>query len=236
METTTFEDVVELNVGGKLITTSLDTLRKETDSMLADKFSGRHVISKDKDGRYFIDCDGEVFTYIVDYLRTGKLPPQEKVLDVYELAKYFQIKPLVGELKIFYSVIYKNQIAKLRDRIERKEYGEVKQKTIDAIEDGKIGPKENKALHFFCKLGRCSGCIPNKDSFEILGDFSISINIFIDTKSTDLTEDMMALLAYELCELGFAKDALPKKGNTGPCMLCMRVQEINQIILLTQKQ
>ena len=56
-----FPNVVNLNVGGYLFTTSLSTLTKYEDSMLAVMFSGRHDIVRDESGRYFIDRDGEYF-------------------------------------------------------------------------------------------------------------------------------------------------------------------------------
>jgi len=44
-------EVVDLNVGGVFHTTSLSTLQKYPDSMLAAMFSGRHHISTDCNGR-----------------------------------------------------------------------------------------------------------------------------------------------------------------------------------------
>lgn len=56
----TIPSVVDLNVGGERMTTLLSTLMKDQDSMLAAMFSGRHVIVEDKEGSFFIDCDGNV--------------------------------------------------------------------------------------------------------------------------------------------------------------------------------
>jgi len=39
--------------------------------MLSAMFSGRHNVTKDEDGRYFIDRDGTHFRYILNYLRDG---------------------------------------------------------------------------------------------------------------------------------------------------------------------
>ena len=48
----------KVNVGGKVYKTTLDTLRKDPDSM----FSGRHELKSDgDDGAYFIDRDGKLF-------------------------------------------------------------------------------------------------------------------------------------------------------------------------------
>ena len=53
---------MKLNVGGKIYKTTLDTLRKDPDSMLSSMFSGRFELkADDEDGGYFIDRDGELF-------------------------------------------------------------------------------------------------------------------------------------------------------------------------------
>lgn len=59
-----FPNVINLNVGGYLYTTSLSTLTKYEDSMLAVMFSGRHEIVRDENGRYFIDRDGKHFRWL----------------------------------------------------------------------------------------------------------------------------------------------------------------------------
>jgi hypothetical protein len=64
---------VKLDVGGVHFTTSLTTLMTEPESMLAAMFSGRHELEKDDDGRVFIDRDGELFKYVLQYLREGEL-------------------------------------------------------------------------------------------------------------------------------------------------------------------
>ena len=57
-----FAKTVKLNVGGKIYKTSLETLRKDPDSMLAAMFSGRFDVKpEEEDGAYFIDRDGELF-------------------------------------------------------------------------------------------------------------------------------------------------------------------------------
>jgi hypothetical protein len=60
--------VINLNVGGYLFTTSLSTLSKYEDSMLAVMFSGRHEIVRDENGRYFIDRDGKHFRLGIHFL------------------------------------------------------------------------------------------------------------------------------------------------------------------------
>ena len=68
-QTRVFEKVVTLDVGGTKYRTTLSTLTKYPDSMLGAMFSGRHDLPQQEDGSYFIDRDGEVFKYILMYLR-----------------------------------------------------------------------------------------------------------------------------------------------------------------------
>ncbi|XP_048255939.1 BTB/POZ domain-containing protein KCTD7-like isoform X5 [Haliotis rufescens] len=99
--------VVDLNVGGRHLTTSLSTLTKYPDSMLAAMFSGRHPVAKDQDGRYFIDVDGDVFVHILNFLRFGKMPPPERAQDVNEYAEYFGIQELKAPVtEDFEKVLY----------------------------------------------------------------------------------------------------------------------------------
>ncbi|KAL9950664.1 hypothetical protein ACROYT_G043197 [Oculina patagonica] len=59
-----FASTVKLNVGGKIYKTTLDTLRKNPDSMLCAMFFGRFELKADEeDGAYFIDCDGKHFSF-----------------------------------------------------------------------------------------------------------------------------------------------------------------------------
>lgn len=55
------------------MTTTRNTLTSVKDSSLAAMFSGRHKLTI-HNGRYFIDRDGEAFTNMLSFLRTGKVP------------------------------------------------------------------------------------------------------------------------------------------------------------------
>ena len=64
-----FASTIKLNVGGKIYKTTLDTLRKDPDSMLCAMFSGRFKLKADEDdGAYFIDRDAELFRYVSLYI------------------------------------------------------------------------------------------------------------------------------------------------------------------------
>lgn len=90
--------LVYLNVGGKKFCTSNDTLtRLEPDSLLATMFSGRHILSQDREGYTFIDRDGKYFGYILNWLRDGDVPILEdrKYPQLLKEAQYFQLQGLI---------------------------------------------------------------------------------------------------------------------------------------------
>ncbi|XP_065055949.1 uncharacterized protein LOC135684344 [Rhopilema esculentum] len=100
-----FPDVIALNVGGIIFTTTKGTLLGDPNSMLAALFSGRYKVPRDPDGRFFIDRDGSHFEYILAYLRGERnLPPAHVALKVLEDAEYFQIEGLIDALQIYPNV------------------------------------------------------------------------------------------------------------------------------------
>lgn len=69
-------EVISLNVGGTIFVTSVATLTKYPNSMLAAMFdpkSERPPARKDNQGNFFIDSDPEPFKVILRFLRRGKL-------------------------------------------------------------------------------------------------------------------------------------------------------------------
>lgn len=96
---------IKLDVGGKIFTTSLSTLTKDPDSMLAAMFSGRHEIVKERDGCVFIDRDGTNFRFILNYLRDGMqaltaLPKSRQSLrELRNEAVYYQLFGLVQKIE-----------------------------------------------------------------------------------------------------------------------------------------
>lgn len=69
-------DVIDLNVGGRLLTTTRGLLKK-AGGRLAYIFSGQRddEILRDRDGRFFLDYDPDAFVAIVDHLRLRELEP-----------------------------------------------------------------------------------------------------------------------------------------------------------------
>ncbi|KAH3694186.1 uncharacterized protein LOC127861643 isoform X1 [Dreissena polymorpha] len=96
---------VKLDVGGHVFTTSLLTLTREADSMLAAMFSGRHELLKEEDGCVFIDRDGTHFRYVLNYLRDGGLNmdclPRDRQLlkELKKEATYYQLHGLLQQIE-----------------------------------------------------------------------------------------------------------------------------------------
>ena len=66
-------DPISLNVGGVCYSTSMATLTRYSDSMLGRMFGGELQIQTGGDGTVFIDRDGPLFRYILNFLRSDEL-------------------------------------------------------------------------------------------------------------------------------------------------------------------
>ncbi|XP_023671538.1 BTB/POZ domain-containing protein KCTD1-like isoform X1 [Paramormyrops kingsleyae] len=94
---------VHIDVGGHMYTSSLATLTKYPESRIGRLFDGTEPIVLDSlKQHYFIDRDGHMFRYILNFLRTSKLLIPDDFKDyslLYEEARYFQLQPLLAELE-----------------------------------------------------------------------------------------------------------------------------------------
>jgi len=94
-------DIIYLNVGGMKYCTSKNTLTKYPLSMLGAMFSQNISSSIDRDGCYFIDRNGKVFEYILQFLRSDQLILPDDFKDYNLLkceAEFYQILPLLDSL------------------------------------------------------------------------------------------------------------------------------------------
>ncbi|MGH0131659.1 UNVERIFIED_CONTAM: hypothetical protein FKN15_062483 [Acipenser sinensis] len=94
---------VHIDVGGHMYTSSLATLTKYPESRIGRLFDGTEPIVLDSlKQHYFIDRDGHMFRYILNFLRTSKLLIPDDFKDyslLYEEARYFQLQPMLAELE-----------------------------------------------------------------------------------------------------------------------------------------
>jgi len=88
--------LVKLNIGGKIVQTSVTTLTSKS-HMFQSMFSGRFAIQKDENNAIFLDRDGTNFDIILNYLRGLPLPNElsKTVLNaVLEETKFYQVAEL----------------------------------------------------------------------------------------------------------------------------------------------
>lgn len=97
-----FPEVIELNVGGQVYFTRLSTLTGLPHSLLWKMFTSKketaNDLAKDSKGRIFIDRDGFLFRYILDYLRDKQVVLPDHFPERGRLkreAEYFQLPDLV---------------------------------------------------------------------------------------------------------------------------------------------
>merc|ERR1712117_724967 len=113
--------VITLNVGGTLFTTTITTLTKYPNSLLAAMFepdSECPPARKDKEGNFFIDGEPKPFEMILRFLRRGKLTEDIDgcTLEQLELeADYYGLEELL-------------KIVQARKKAERKSEEEEKEK------------------------------------------------------------------------------------------------------------
>jgi len=94
-------DIIRLNVGGRLLATSRATLTKVQGSLLERMFNPESLIppATTFDGAYFIDEDPDVFTAVLNWLRHGVV--QTSIVSLEQLlvaSSYFGLDCLAQEL------------------------------------------------------------------------------------------------------------------------------------------
>ncbi|KAM3933052.1 potassium channel regulatory protein [Leptodactylus fuscus] len=94
-------EVITLNVGGTKFSTLASTLLRFSDSKFAHMLDGSDRDFRVVNGQYFVDRDGTLFNYILDYLRTSHLTLPSDFSDYERLqreAEFYQISSLAEQL------------------------------------------------------------------------------------------------------------------------------------------
>lgn len=89
--------IVELNIGGVYYTTTIKTLCQESNSLFSQMFEAKSQV-KDSKNRIFIDRDGLLFRYILDYLRNRQLILPENFTEKRRLkceAEFYSLQNMV---------------------------------------------------------------------------------------------------------------------------------------------
>ncbi|XP_063813118.1 potassium channel regulatory protein [Pseudophryne corroboree] len=94
-------EVITLNVGGMKFSTLTSTLMRIPEARLAHILDGSDQDFKIVNGQYFVDRDGTLFSYILDYLRTSRLTLPSDFSDYERLqreAEFYNLPTLVEQL------------------------------------------------------------------------------------------------------------------------------------------
>ena len=97
-------DLIYLNVGGTKYTTTRSTLCKYPDSMLGRMFNVNSQFKQvtDREGNIFLNSNGKIFEYILDFIISGVVPEDEIILNRFKTeCDYYQLpyKELIYEEK-----------------------------------------------------------------------------------------------------------------------------------------
>eukprot|EP01084_Bolivina_argentea_P261260 441430_1 len=111
--------IIVLDVGGVKYKTTLQTITCYN-SILKSRFSGSFSLRPNQDGSHFIDRNGKLFEYILEYFRTGQLLlPKWNKQDIWKFyieVNYYMIRSLFRPilLKLFDSKLITNLSVKMQ--------------------------------------------------------------------------------------------------------------------------
>lgn len=92
------EDLLRLNIGGQLFTTTKTTLFSRGDNFFGPLVSGKINSLRDEHGAYYVDRNGKNFAPLLDYLRHGELivPKKLKIASIFAEAAFYSINIVPG--------------------------------------------------------------------------------------------------------------------------------------------
>jgi len=97
------KQAIKLNIGGHLYQTSMSTIQKYPSSYLADYILSTNQLY-DTDGNIFIDRDGKLFGFILNFMRDGmivELPTdQQQLQQLRQEAIFYRIGQLVKTINV----------------------------------------------------------------------------------------------------------------------------------------
>eukprot|EP00123_Amoebidium_parasiticum_P006979 comp17793_c1_seq1/m.17856 comp17793_c1_seq1/g.17856 ORF comp17793_c1_seq1/g.17856 comp17793_c1_seq1/m.17856 type:complete len:516 (-) comp17793_c1_seq1:120-1667(-) len=179
------EDIVTLNVGGRIFQTTQKTLCKIKGSMLAAWFSGRHTLVRDGNGHVFIDRDPNMFEIVLGYLRDGRkmhldLTDEAKMEHLANEFDYFCIPHPWGESTLVAEYEYGSTIHVLQGH----------QKVVLSVDtDGSrifCGHSDGKVRMWGCPEGNLIGCADGHQkvvcSVKLLNGYGISGSMDLNVK------------------------------------------------------
>ena len=168
-------------------------------------FSGRHQILRDKEEHPFIDADPTLFRYILEYLRTEAIPPEDLALDMYKMASYFSIEPLRERLLLVPPVA--KMVVKELNCNRFRHYSEIKQRVIKlAIERAALDPSYSGLVNVLVSLEYQRNLVDKSSTEHKCVRESADIQKDEDGDFSDCStydEQFVHCLERDLAEIGF---------------------------------
>lgn len=202
-------EIVEFNVGGSTYTTSKTTISSYPDSMLCRMISGGLANATDTKQRIFIDRDGPMFRYILNFLRDKQLNLPENFTEYAQLrqeAEFFCIEPIVNQLDFLFhkklSIARKNTLTDSMSSFC----------SIDPISEEGTSKKKDTYFTLISKLYQGTlesliGCIRVLTTFTSLDANSKRfINSLLDSSNeanTSSTKELGSMIDSIICECKF---------------------------------
>ncbi len=137
-------EIVSLNIGGCVYTSSRFTLSRYPKSLFVSLFDDEKDWTKDKDGQYWIDGNGEMFRYVLDFLRRGSLVVPDDFKDFDLLEKEADFYKLPEMTKAIHDKKGNNTVGQHNTDIEQGEYIAVEYYMPNRAPDQKVhisGPR-----------------------------------------------------------------------------------------------
>lgn len=200
-----FPSVVPLNVGGVKYVTRLSTLKKYPDSMLAALFSGRYQVDKDADGNYFLDSNGVLFGYLLEFLRNGLIPPKEQSVPLLREAGYYGLHELVEKIQYMPPVV--SLLVKEAHKSQFPNYEDMKEEVIKTAMDNATFTKIGEVILYVFKndfkpkantFNPNHGCIVESAHIRCgPWDAPVDVEVFIKCLENDLVDDGFNVRPHE---------------------------------------
>ncbi len=114
MRTNETNEIIEFNVGGSYYTSSRTTITSYPDSMLCRLVNSSLTSATDPQSKVFIDRDGPLFRYILNFLRDKHLNLPENFSEYAQLrqeADFYRIEPIIAYIdNLFSKNLNKNNV------------------------------------------------------------------------------------------------------------------------------
>ena len=177
------DEILSFDCRGTIIKTYKSCIEMTGSTFLKGVLYGEFVSSEQEDGSYFLDCDPQMFQFILDYTLTGKLPhTRYQPLYLREVFTQFGMEIFMNELGVKYlpkKSSFKTSVQKEINSIfeHNEEYECIKVRFIRGVGDSIF---KEPTLTIFCSKDDMDDYVKPLDYKEVQ-------EVFFDTINTGLT-------------------------------------------------